>query len=198
MFKLPRGARSLGLAALAFGLLLGASGCHEGGQAAGVTKLALPPNAVETEAKPRNVVRGQLLYVPCYSHVYLLDGKAYNLSITLSVRNTSRSEKLIIQSIEYYDTSGALVKSLTPKEIELAPLSVAEMFVHEQDTSGGSGASFLVRWVAEAEVPDPFVEAVMVGSSGSLGVSFATTPQVLERLPAPAVSPSPSPAPPAP
>lgn len=177
-------------------LLLGAlAGCHEGGQAVGVTRLALPSNAVETEAKPRKVVRGQLLYLPCYSHVYLLNGKAYNLSITLSLRNTSRSEKIVVQRIDYYDTSGGLVKNLSPREIEMAPLSVAEIFVHEKDTSGGSGASFLVRWVAESKVPDPYVQAVMVGSSGSLGVSFTTTPQLLEQLPSTPSSPLASPTP---
>lgn len=191
MFESPR----TWLFCLACAALLGLAGCHQGGQAAGVTKLALPSNAVETEAKPRKVQRGQLLYVPCYSHVYLLDGKAYNLSITLSVRNTSRTQKLIVQSIDYYDTSGDLVKSLTPKEIELAPLSVAEIFVHEKDSSGGSGASFLVRWVAEGEISDPYVEAVMVGSSGSLGVSFATTPRVLEQLPSTGAAATPSPTP---
>ncbi len=163
--------------------LLLAGGCRPRESVTGVTRMALPSNAVETSAKPRNVVRGQVLYVPCYSHVYLLDGKSYNLAITLSLRNTSPTEKLIIQSVGYYDSSGALVKELTPKEVELAPLSVAEMFVGEEDTSGGSGASFVVRWVAEAEITDPVVEAAMVGSSGSLGVSFLTTPRLIESLP---------------
>lgn len=149
----------------------------------GVTRLALPPNAVETAARPRRVVRGQELYVPCYSHVYLLDGKSYNLAITLSLRNTSQTEKLIVQSVGYYDSSGALVQELFPKEVELAPLSVAEMFVGEDDTRGGSGASFLVRWVAEGEITDPVIEAAMVGSSGSLGVSFLSSPRLLRTLP---------------
>ena len=177
------------VALLFLGTLCG--GCHEGGLASGVTRLALPKNAVETDAKPRKIVRGQVLYVPCYGHVYLLDGKSYNLAITLSLRNTSRTEKLIIQSVAFYDSAGGLVKELTPKEVELAPLSVAEMFVHEKDTSGGSGASFLVRWVSESAITDPVVEAAMVGSSGSLGVSFVSTARVLEQLPSPSPTPTP-------
>jgi hypothetical protein len=174
-------------------LLSALCGCDKAGQSAGVTRLELPSNAIETEAKPRKVVRGQVLYVPCYSHVYLLDGKSYNLAITLSLRNTSRTDKLIVTSVAYHDSSGGLVKELAPKEIEMAPLSVAEMFVHEKDTSGGSGASFVVRWVAESAISDPVVEAAMVGSSGSLGVSFSSSSRVIEQLPSPTPTPRPTP-----
>ena len=148
----------------------------------GVTRLELPDSAVEVEAKQRSVKAGQLLYLPCYSQVYLLDGRPYNLAITLSLRNTSTKEKLIISSVAYHNRNGELVKELCPKEVELAPLSVAEVFVHEEDKSGGSGASFLIRWCAEKPISAPVVEAAMVGSSGALGVSFLTTPVVLEEL----------------
>jgi hypothetical protein len=177
-------------------LLVACCGCQKGdGPAAGVTRMDLPPNAVEVEPKARRIARGQLLYVPCYSHIYLLEGKPYNLAITLSVRNTSRTEKLVLQSVAYHDSSGSLVKELVSKEIELAPLSVVEMFVHEEDKSGGSGASFLVKWVAESALPEPVVEAAMVGSSGSLGISFLTRAKVLEELSPGSHSPSPSPSP---
>lgn len=166
-------------------LLLTALGCQPEGHVkeGGVTRMALPANAREVDAAPRQVARGQLLYVPCYSHIYLMDGKPYNLAITLSFRNTSDQGKLVIQSIAYHDSTGKLVKELAPREIEMAPLSSAEAFVHEEDQTGGSGAAFLVRWVAETEITDPVVEAAMVGSSGALGVSFLTSSRVLEKLP---------------
>jgi len=145
--------------------------------------LALPPSARESEPKIRHVSQGQLVYVPCYSHIYLLDGRPYNLAITLSLRNTSIKGNMVIQSVDYHNSAGSLIKSLVSKEIELGPLAVAEFFVKEEDKSAGSGACFLVRWVAEKEVSDPIVEAVMVGASGSLGVSFVTSGKVLEELP---------------
>lgn len=127
--------------------------------------------------------RGQLVYLPCYSHIYLLDGRPYNLAITLSLRNTSSKGKLVLQSVDYYSSAGSLIKSLASKEVELGPMAVAEFFVKEEDKSAGSGASFLVRWVSEHEISDPIVEAVMAGASGSLGVSFVTSGKVLEELP---------------
>lgn len=171
-------------------------GCQPAASPSGISRLELPSSAVETQPKERRVVRGQKLYVPCYSHVYLLDGKPYNLAITLSLRNTSPEHTLILRSVVYYDSDGQRLKELSPGEIELAPLSVAEIFVHEQEKLGGSGASFLVDWVAEAEISDPVVEAVMVGSAGALGVSFLTSSRVLQELPAEtSAAPTPSPTP---
>ncbi|MCA9791664.1 MAG: DUF3124 domain-containing protein [Candidatus Eremiobacteraeota bacterium] len=148
-----------------------------------VAPVPLPSTATATSPRTREVSRGQLLYVPVYSHVYLMDGRPYNLAITLSIRNTSLDHKLVVQSVAYYDSAGKLIKDHADKELELGPLATAEYFVREDDSSGGSGANFLVKWVAEQEISDPIVEAVMVGTSGGHGVSFVTNARVLKGLP---------------
>ena len=56
--------------------------------------------------------------------------------------------------------------------IELGPLETIEFLVERRDSSGGSGANFLVQWTAETEVDRPLIEAVMVGTAGTLGISF--------------------------
>lgn len=147
-----------------------------------VEPVPLPSTATTTEPRARAVSRGQLLYVPVYSHVYLMDGRPYNLAITLSIRNTSLDHKLVIQSVAYYDSAGKLIKEHAEKELELGPLATAEYFVREDDLSGGSGANFLLKWVAEQEISDPIVEAVMVGTSGGHGVSFLTNARTLKDL----------------
>ena len=168
-----------------------------------VTRLPLPQNVVESSPKDRHRSRGQVLYVPCYSHIYLAAGQSYDLAITLSIRNTSRTKTLVVSSVSYYDSSGALVKEYADHEIAVGPLATTEYFVKERDQSGGSGACFLVRWVSEMPMGDPIVEAAMVGSSGSLGVSFLTTARVIEEVradtpsvAAPQASSSPRPTPP--
>lgn len=173
-------------------LILTLSGCSsQPSSPVGARRMALPANAVEVAPKERQIERGQILYVPCYSHVYLLDGKPYNLAITLSVRNTSRSQTLIVRSVEYHDSQGKMVEDMAAnEEIELPPLSVAEFFVREDDTSGGSGASFIVDWISEGPISDPSVECAMVGSSGSLGVSFLTVGKVTQELKATPSAPS--------
>lgn len=168
------------LFALAFMLV----GCQQSPPAPkeAVNKVELPAGTTETAPMKRHISRGQLVYVPCYSHVYLRDGEPYNLAITLSVRNTSQTEKLVIQSVSYYNSAGKLVKEHAEKEVVLGPLATAEYFVSEDDKSGGSGANFLVKWVAEGKVEDPIIEAVMCGTAGAQGVSFLTTGRVLRDL----------------
>jgi hypothetical protein len=124
---------------------------------------------------------GQTLYVPCYSHVYLQDGRPYDLSITLSLRNTSRDKKLVVNSVEYYDSAGKMVKSYADHETVLGPLATTEYFVEESDPSGGSGANFLVTWSSDSEEPieEPVVQALMVGTSGNIGVSFLTEAKLI-------------------
>jgi len=68
--------------------------------------------------------------------------------------------------------------------LRLAPLATTEFFVPEQDSSGGSGANFIVEWVAEKkQVNTPIIEAVMISTSGQQGISFVRSGQVVQALP---------------
>ena len=46
--------------------------------------------------------------------------------------------------------------------------------MESRDTSGGSGANFIVEWSAETASEAPIIEAVMVGMDGVHGLSFAS------------------------
>lgn len=118
-------------------------------------------------------VQGQIVYVPAYSHIYHDDGAPYLLTITLSVRNTSIDQEIVVKSVRYYNTQGKEVKSYLKKTLRLAPLATTEFLVERDDATGGSGANFLVEWVAEASVAEPIIEAVMIDTQGKQGVSFA-------------------------
>lgn len=132
---------------------------------------------------PTKVVMGQTLYVPIYSHVYHYNSQenAINLSATLSIRNTDLKHSITITSVRYYGTEGQLIRQDVTQPIELKPLASTDFFIAADDTSGGSGANFIVEWVADQTVYEPIIEAVMVSTSSSQGISFVSPGKVLTQ-----------------
>ena len=128
-----------------------------------------------------SAVQGQTVYVPVYSHVYHQNGKPQLLTITLSIRNTSLDSDIIVTSVRYFDTNGKEVKSYLAKPRSLAPLATTEFLVERDDTSGGSGANFLVEWISKEPVTQPVIEAVMIDTSGQQGISFARSGTVIRE-----------------
>lgn len=130
-----------------------------------------------------NIVMGQTIYVPIYSHIYHYNSRDHvmNLSATLSVRNTDSNNPIIITSVRYYDTNGQLVRQDVERPVALKPLASTSFFVAAEDTSGGAGASFMVEWVAEKTVSDPVIEAVMINTSGGQSISFISSGKVVKQ-----------------
>lgn len=154
----------------------------------------LPPSSLALK-----ISTGQRVYVPAYSHIYYGSGKQFLLAITLSVRNTSPTASIILRSIQYYDSKGNLVKAFSEGLVKLRPLETTEFFIPESDVSGGSGAAFLVDWVAEhADATEPVVEAVMISTRSQQGLAFVTTGRVIEEHGPGADDPASSSAPPMP
>ena len=123
---------------------------------------------------------GQSVYVPIYSHVYHHDRtRTFNLTATLSVRNTDSESAIHLDSVRYYDTEGELVESFLDGVLSLPPLASVDYVVEERDVRGGSGANFIVEWSAEGPVTAPVIEAVMVSTKSSQGISFRSPGRVL-------------------
>jgi hypothetical protein len=125
--------------------------------------------------------------VPIYSHVYYDKGRPYLLEATLSIRNTDIQRPVYIRSVRYYDTKGELVKRYVDRLIQLGPLETIEFLVEAHDTTGGSGANFIVEWLATDRIDEPLIEAVMVGSSGTQGISFSRSGLNLSDAPRPSL-----------
>ncbi len=138
------------------------------------TRVSNPPENLETAI-------GQTLYVPAYSHVYYQNGREFLLATTLSIRNTSLNDSISVTSVRYYDSKGKLVKKFTQKSLQVAPMATAEFFVEEQDTSGGSGANFIVEWTAPKGVTEPVVEAVMISAASQQGISLISPGRVIKE-----------------
>ncbi|MCH9652297.1 MAG: DUF3124 domain-containing protein [Planctomycetes bacterium] len=135
-----------------------------------------PPELTEYQAENISLDKlstRQLVYVPSYSHIYYHGGAPLLLETTLSIRNIDQSHSIYLNSIEYFNTQGKLVKKYLDQTIKLAPFQTIEFLVEDRDSSGGSGANFLVEWGAEIEVDKPLIETVMVGVSGSQAISFS-------------------------
>jgi hypothetical protein len=130
----------------------------------------------------RKEVSGQTIYVPIYSHIYIRDkSQALNLAATLSIRNTDARNPIQISSARYFNTDGKLIKEYATSPLLVAPMASAEIVIAENDTRGGSGASFVVEWSSGFHVMDPVVEAVMISAAGQQGISFISTGRVIKN-----------------
>lgn len=133
-------------------------------------------------AEDNRLWSGQTVYVPVYSHIFLGErGRAFQLSATLSIRNTDLKQAITILSADYYDTNGTLVKRFIAKPLRLNPMGSTSVYVKESDTSGGVGANFIVRWKAQKLVNEPVCEAVMIGTQSGQGISFVSRGVVIKE-----------------
>lgn len=114
------------------------------------------------------------VYVPIYSNVYSkTKDTRFLLTATLSIRNTSFTDTLLVNQIDYYDTSGKLMNAFIEEPIYLNPMSSIDYVIDEDDDRGGSGANFIVIWSAEKNI-NPLIQAVMISTNGQQGVGFTT------------------------
>lgn len=174
-------------------LLLMAGGCSEQSQTTreqvSDTEI-IPPDSVDLFGSVpaqgfnrQNASSGQLVYVPVYSHIYQLNQqKTFNLTATLSIRNTDINRSLTLNRVLYYDSKGNLVKIYLDKSVSLAPLASTSFVVEEDDLRGGVGANFIVNWSSEPPVTPPIVEAIMISTSQQQGISFLSVGRVLQEF----------------
>lgn len=120
---------------------------------------------------------GGTIYVPVYSTVVLgvsHSSSMVDLAATVSVRNVSASHPITLEWVRYYDSVGKRVRDYLDQVSTLPAMASVEFVVPRADTSGGPGANFLIRWHAADMVDEPLAEAIMLGQSGSAGISFSS------------------------
>ncbi len=124
--------------------------------------------------------KGQIVYVPAYSHIYSGDREnEMLLSVTLSIRNTDMNYSMRIVSVDYYDTSGKPVKKYLEKSKTLKAMESTHFVVSHSDDAGGAGANFIVKWMAEKEMNIPIIESIMIGTQHQQGISFTSRGQAI-------------------
>ncbi len=128
------------------------------------------------------MVKGQTIYVPAYSHIYHGDKeRPFDLAVTLSIRNTDPVHAIDLVTVDYFDTEGKKVRSYLESELKLGPMVSTRYVVPESDSSGGSGANFIVRWKSSEKVSEPIAETVMISTRTQQGISFTSRGQVVRE-----------------
>ncbi len=118
---------------------------------------------------------GQSVYVPVYSHIYHGDReKQFNLTATLSIRNTNLEKEIMLHSIDYFDSNGEFLKHYLEVPIVLKNFSTIRYVIKATDKSGGSGAKFIVKWKSKMLSNAPLIEAIMISTQSGQGISFVS------------------------
>lgn len=145
-----------------------------------ITLLSVSVNSALASAESR-LSKGQTLYVPVYSNIFSAPKKIpFNLATILSIRNTDMSNSIKIVAADYYDSKGRLVRKYYQQPVTLAPLESTDIYIPEEDTTGGTGANFIVKWNSQREVNTPIIESVMIGMKSGQGISFVSPGQEIQ------------------
>ena len=121
------------------------------------------------------------VYVPAYSHVLTTKGLRQPLASTMVVHNVDPKITISITSVDYFDSDGKKLKSFFNEPITLGPMAAQHFLVPINENKGGFGANYLVEWMSREPTLPPEIEAVMIGGSGTLGISFTSTGRVIDR-----------------
>jgi len=141
-------------------------------------------SVAEEELPP--IASGQVIYVPIYSEIYHnldQERRTFQLTATLSLRNTDRFHPIFIELVDYYNSSGEKIEGYLDEPIQLNPLASTEIVVARNHEDGGVGANFIVEWRAATAVSEPIAEAIMISTSGQQGLSFASSGRVIQVRP---------------
>ncbi|MFV0438391.1 MAG: DUF3124 domain-containing protein [Desulfopila sp.] len=134
-----------------------------------------------TSSLATGLSKGQTIYVPAYSHIYSGNREQpFLLTVTVSIRNIDPHHPLTVDTVDYYETQGKLLKHCLEKPFQLGPLESFRYIIAEKDESGGSGANFIVTWHSQENTNPPIVETIMIGTQFQQGISFTSRGQVIE------------------
>ncbi len=140
-----------------------------------------PPGAADSSRAGARA-RGQVLYVPVYSHIFFRDEeREFDLTATLSIRNTSTTEPIRIRKVDFFDSEGTLLRAHLDEPRLIGPLASTYVIIEEGTQSGGVGANFIVEWDGDRPAAPPLVEAIMISTANTQGLSFTSQARVLQE-----------------
>jgi hypothetical protein len=133
------------------------------------------------DLNPQDSLETGSTYLSVYSEIYSLsEHRTFNLTATISMRNTHKTDSIYILKAEYFNTKGESIRTYFNKPIYLAPMETVEIVIDEMDKSGGTGANFIFDWKIKPGTPDPLFEGVMISTYGQQGLSFTTQGKRIE------------------
>lgn len=127
-------------------------------------------------------VHGQILYLPTYSNIPNPEmGGMFDMSAFIAIHNTDFANTVKITKVLFFDNDGKLISSYLQRDTVLHPLGTATYYLPTSDQSG-TGANFIVEWIADSLVTEPLIESVMVGYTSGQGVSFISTGRIIREI----------------
>lgn len=127
-------------------------------------------------------VQGQILYLPVYSNIPNPEmGGMYDMSAFIAIHNTDFTNTIRITKVLFFDNEGKLISNYLKKDTVLHPLATSHYYLPTTDQSG-TGANFIVEWLADSLVTEPLIESVMVGFTSGQGVSFISPGRIIREL----------------
>ncbi len=129
--------------------------------------------------KVRNLPTDSLIsgttYLPVYSQIYSRSQDMMrNLTVTVSMRNTSDTDSIYILKTHFFDTHAIVETTYHDEPIFLIPLETVEIVIKEIDTAGGTGGNFLFDWKIKQGSSEPLFESIMISTMGQQGLSFTS------------------------
>jgi hypothetical protein len=120
---------------------------------------------------------GYAIYVPIYRAFYQIHGStrdAYSLTSTACLHNTDPKQAINVLCIDYYDSSGKLIKKFINEPITIKPWNSKEITLQPSREPEDFGANLIIRWKSDQPANPPVVEVLMTGQVLNRGVSFTT------------------------
>ena len=138
----------------------------------------------QTIAKgPVKVAMGKVVYVPAYAQVfYHQDQRTLSLVPPLSIHSTVPKHSFILRSLRYYSEDGTLLKEYLREPRILSPMATATYGLYPESPNVGIGANAVVEWVSEQKIVKPIIEAVMISTQGTYGVSFISPGYAIQDI----------------
>lgn len=129
------------------------------------------------------VAMGNVVYVPAYAQVfYHQNQRTLSLVTTLAIHNADPKHSLILRSIRYYSEDGALLKEYIREPRVLSPMATAIYGLYPEEPNVGIGANAVVEWVSEQKIIKPIIEAIMISTQGTYGVSFISPGYAIQDI----------------
>ncbi|MEN6466154.1 MAG: DUF3124 domain-containing protein [Syntrophaceae bacterium] len=126
-------------------------------------------------------IRGQVLYMPIYSNIPMDKKNKYDVSAFLAVHNTDLKYRIKIKRIDYFDTEGRIVKNFITADQQLDPVATKIFTIPKEDQSG-TGANFLIEWIADQPVNEPLIESIMTDLTGTKGLAFISPGKIIREI----------------
>ena len=143
--------------------------------------VSVNPETMKVADQGGRKLRGQVLYMPVYSNIPHLKKQDYDLSAFLAIHNTDLTHQFKITKVDYFNTDGKLIKNFIASDQQIDPLATKIFTIPKEDQSG-TGANFLVEWIAEQPVNEPLIESVMKDLSGNKGISFLSQGRIIREI----------------